>query len=141
MVIGFGVALIAGTFGWLTFGPKPAPPPPPVLTAEARDYLTSLKLSNVRMQAAESYVQSRLVEIFGDITNVGNRNIKLIQVTCVFRDYSGQDVSRERAYVVDGRGGAFEPGKTRPFRLAFDTVPESWNQALPVLVIAQIQFE
>jgi hypothetical protein len=43
--------------------------------------------------------------------------------------------------VVDGRGGAFEPGKTRPFRLAFDTVPESWNQALPVLVIAQIQFE
>ena len=141
MVIGFGVALIAGTFGWLTFGPKPAPPPPPVLTAEARDYLTSLKLSNVRMQAAESYVQSRLVEILGDITNVGNRNIKLIQVTCVFRDYSGQDVSRERAYVVDGRGGAFEPGKTRPFRLAFDTVPESWNQALPVLVIAQIQFE
>jgi len=111
------------------------------LRRRLRDYLTSLKLSNVRMQAAESYVQSRLVEIFGDITNVGNRNIKLIQVTCVFRDYSGQDVSRERAYVVDGRGGAFEPGKTRPFRLAFDTVPESWNQALPVLVIAQIQFE
>jgi hypothetical protein len=32
------------------------------------------------------------------------------------------------------------PGETKEFRLPFDTLPESWNQALPDLVIAQIVF-
>ncbi len=133
--------MIVGAFAWLTFVPKPKPAPPPQLTAEAREYLPSLKLSGVHMQAAESYVQSRLVEILGDIANAGNRNVKVIQVTCVFHDYSEREVARERAYVVDGRGGVLAPGKTRAFRLAFDTIPESWNQAMPTLIIAQIQFE
>ena len=141
MVIGLGVVLIAGVLGWLTFGPKPAPPPPPVLTPEARAYLPSLKLSNVHLQAAESYVQSRLVEVLGELTNAGNRKVKVIQVTCVFHDYSDREIARERAFVLDGRGGSLEPGKTKSFRLAFDTVPESWNQVMPMLIIAQIQFE
>ena len=142
MVMGLGVLLIAGTLGWLTFGPPPKAPPPPVLTPEARAYLPYLKLSSdTHMQAAESYVNSRLVEILGEITNTGTRNVKVVEVTCLFYDYSRQLIARERAYVVDGRGGPLEPGKTRSFRLPFDTIPESWNQALPALVIAQIQFE
>jgi hypothetical protein len=141
MVIGLGMVLIVGALGWLTFGPKPAPPPPPVLTVEGRAYLNNLKLSNVHMQAAESYVQSRLVEILGEVTNTGDRRVRVIEVTCVFQDYSQQEIARDRAFVVDGRAGTLDPGKTKSFRLAFDTVPESWNQALPTLVIAQIQFD
>lgn len=141
IVIGLGVILIFGAFGWLTFAPKPEPPKPGVLTAEAKAYLPHLGLSNVKMQAAESYVQSRLVEIFGDITNKGERKLKVIEVTCVFTNYAGQEIARERSVVVSGRGGLLLPGQTRSFRLAFDTIPESWNQALPTLFIAQIQFE
>ena len=141
LVMGFAAVLIFGVFGWLTFGPKPAPPPPAVLTAEAKAYLTSLGLSNVRMQAAESYVQSRLVEILGDISNKGTRTLKVVEVICVFKNYAGQEIARERALVVGGRGGSLAPGETKPFRLPFDTIPESWNQAVPTLIIAQIQFE
>ena len=93
------------------------------------------------MQAAESYVQSRLVEILGDITNKGDRKVKLVEVTCVFKSYAGQEIARERSVVVSGRGGPLAPGQTRSFRLAFDTIPESWNQIVPTLYIAQIQFE
>ena len=32
------------------------------------------------------------------------------------------------------------PGETKAFRLAFDHVPESWNQAMPTMVIARIDF-
>jgi hypothetical protein len=52
IVIALAGILILGVFGWLTFGPRPAPPPPPVLTAEAKQYLTNLGLTNVRIQAA-----------------------------------------------------------------------------------------
>jgi hypothetical protein len=141
IVIGLAAVLILGALGWLTFGPKPEAPPPPKLTDEAKQYLPKLALSKVHMQAAESYVQSRLVEIFGDITNNGERKVRLVEVTCVFANYSGQEVARERVSVVGGRTGPLAPGQTKSFRLAFDTIPESWNQIMPKLVIAQIQFE
>lgn len=141
IVIALAGILILGVFGWLTFGPKPAPPPPPVLTEEAKRYVANLGLSNVHMQAAESYVQARLVEILGDITNKGTRNVKVVEVTCLFHNYSGQVVARERALVVGGRAGSLAPGQTKPFRLPFDNIPDTWDQALPSLVIAQIQFE
>jgi len=139
--VGLGAALILGVVGWLTFAPAPPPPPPPRLTQEAKDYLTNLKLSNVHMQAAENYVNARLVEILGDIGNNGTRTIRLAEVTCIFKDYGGQEIARERAMVIGGRPGPLPPGQTRSFRLPFDTIPPSWNQAMPTLVIAQIQFE
>jgi hypothetical protein len=65
------------------------------------------------MQAAGSYVQTQLVEILGDVTNKGTRGVK---VTCVFRDYSGQEVARERVSAVGGPGsGPLGAGQTRPF--------------------------
>jgi hypothetical protein len=137
IVIALAMILILGAFGWLTFGPKPAPPPPPVLTPEAKQYLNNLDLSNVHMQAAESMVNQRVVEILGDIANKGSRTVRLAEVTCVFRDYSGSEIKRERVPIVAG----LVPGASKPFRLAFDDVPEEWNQAMPALVIAQIQFD
>jgi hypothetical protein len=134
------VLLAGGAAAYLTFGPKPAPPPPPVLTQEAKDYLPNLKLSDVGLQAAESYINSSLVEILGKVGNVGNRGVKLVQVNCVFRNVYGQPIRRELATVV-GKTGALKPGDTKPFRLAFDNPPPGWNQAMPDLVIAQIQFE
>jgi hypothetical protein len=43
--------------------------------------------------------------------------------------------------VVGGRTGSLTAGETKSFRLPFDTIPETWNQAMPTLIIAQIQFE
>jgi hypothetical protein len=144
IVIALAMILILGAFGWLTFSPKPAPAPPPVLTAEARAYLPNLDIENVKPQVAESMVNQHLVEILGDISNKGNRVVKLAEVTCVFRDYSGTEVKRERVSIVGGAvmgaKGSLAPGESKHFRLAFDDVPESWNQALPSLFIAQIQF-
>lgn len=142
IVVGLAGVLLAGALAWYTFGPKPAPPPPPRLTQEAREYLPNLALENVHMQAAESYVQSRLVEILGDVKNNGTRGVKAVEVTCLFRDYAGQEVARERVFVVGGPGsGPLAAGQARPFRLPFDTIPDSWNQVMPALVIAQIQFQ
>ncbi len=137
--------LILGAFGWLTFGPKPAPAAAPVLTAEAEAYLARISIfSNVHMQAAESMVNQRVIEILGDITNKGNREVKLAEVTCVFKDYGGTEIKRERVAIIGGAvfgaKGDLAPGATKHFRLAFDDVPESWNQALPSLHVAQIQF-
>ena len=141
LVLAAAALAAAGVIAWLTWGPKPAPPAPAVLTAEAKQYLGQLHLKNVAMQAAEAYVGQRVVEITGDITNSGPRKIALIEVTCFFRNVEGQPIQRERVTVTGGRKGPLDPGATKPFRLAFDNLSPEWNQALPDLVIAQIQFE
>jgi hypothetical protein len=49
-------------------------------------------------------------------------------------------VLRERVPIVSQKIGGVAPGDTKSFRLPFDNIPESWNQMMPQLVIARIDF-
>jgi hypothetical protein len=109
-------------------------------TAEAKAYLGNLELSDVKMQAAENFMQQRVVEIDGRITNKGPRPLKSIDVYCLFYSTDGRMIHRERVPVVKSAGKPLAPSETREFRLPFDTLPANWNQAMPHLVIAQITF-
>jgi hypothetical protein len=113
----------------------------PVLTPEAKAYTRSLKLSEVEMKAADTFLKQTLVEIVGKITNAGDRRLRSVEINCVFYDPYGQVVLRERVAVIRSRAGGLSPGETKSFRLPFDNIPESWNQTLPQLVIAQIVFD
>ncbi|HXK01354.1 MAG TPA: FxLYD domain-containing protein [Verrucomicrobiae bacterium] len=142
MVIGLVLVLGVAGFLYLDRLSKQPPPPPPPLTGEAREYVRArnLKLADVEMKAHESYLKQSVVEITGTIQNVGDRRLKSVEIYCVFYDPFGQVVLRERVPIVSQRTGGAAPGETKPFRLAFDNVPESWNQATPDLVIAAIEF-
>ena len=134
------VVLGVSAWQWMEFQARRHPPQPRVLTAEAKQYVRHLKLDNVHIKAAESYMKQAVVEIEGRITNAGDRVLKLVEVNCVFRDPYGQVVLREPMAIAGGRAGNLAPGETKSFRLAFDSLPESWNQGMPELVIAQILF-
>ena len=133
------VALIGGgVFYYLNRSTGPAPELP--LTPEARAYVKNLKLSDVGMQANESYFKQVVVEIEGRITNAGDRKLDTVEIYCVFSDSYGQLVLRKRVPIVGGRMGGLAPGETKSFRLPFDELPDSWNHAMPQLVIAGIKF-
>jgi hypothetical protein len=135
--------LAAGLAGFLYLdrAAKRPPPPPPPLTAEARVYVRYLKLSDVEMKAHESYLKQSVVEITGNIENAGDRKLDLVEITCVFYDAYGQVVLRERVPIVSRKIGGAAAGESKSFRLPFDNIPESWNQMMPQLVIARIDFE
>ncbi len=135
------VALAMAGGAWWLLGRNAASEPRPVLTAEARGYLKNLALSEVQMQANESYMQQAVVEIVGKIGNQGDRVVKLVEINCVFHDVYGLVVLRERVAIAGRKAGELRPGATKNFRLAFDSIPESWNKQMPDLVIAQILFE
>jgi len=108
---------------------------------EARAYLPHLQLNDVSMKATENFMKQQVVEINGTITNSGSRSLRRVDVYCIFDDVDGRPVYRERSSIVEStKGGALEPGRTRPFRMPFDSLPDSWNQAMPHLVIARIIF-
>jgi hypothetical protein len=140
LVVALVVILGGGFFLYLDRAANRPPPPPAPLTAEAKAYVRSLQLMDVDMQKHESYMKQAVVEITGKIGNNGNRNLHVVEINCVFYDPYGQLVLRERVPIVSQKAGGLAPGEVKNFRLAFDNIPESWNQALPQLVIAQIIF-
>ena len=89
------------------------------------------------MKATESYVKQLVTEIEGKISNNGDRTVRQAYVFCIFYNAYGDVVLRERVQIVDN---ALKPGETRPFRLPFDDIPETWNNQMPQLVIARIEF-
>jgi cell division septal protein FtsQ len=134
------VLAVAGGFWFLDWQSKRMPVPKVVLTPEAKAYVRYLTLGDVTMKATDAYLRQTLVEILGKITNFGDRDLASVEVNCVFYDSYGQVVLRERVPIVRGDRGGIKPGETKDFRLAFDTIPESWNLAMPQLVIARIIF-
>ena len=145
-----GVVVVLGVAGilYLNSAAKRPEPPPPPLTAEAKAYLKNLRFVSADgqtaespvMEAHESYMKQSVVEITGNIQNAGDRVLEVIEINCVFYDPYGQVVLRQRVPVVSKRMGKLAPGETKAFRLAFDNVPEGWNQDMPQMVIARIDF-
>jgi hypothetical protein len=109
----------------------------PALTAEAKAYVQNLRLSGVSIKATESFAKQTITEIEGTIANAGDRAVRSVEIVCVFYDPYGQVILRERVPIVKA---ALKPGESRPFRLAFDDIPASWNNQAPQLVIAGILF-
>ena len=109
-------------------------------SAEATSYLPNLQLSDVTMKAAENLMRQQVVYIDGKISNNGPRSIERIDVFCIFSGVDGREVYRERVPVVQAAKTSFGPHQMRTFELPFDSLPDSWNQAMPKLVIAQIRF-
>lgn len=138
--IGAVVLVISALVMYLQLAPKPAPQGIE-LTPEAKQYIANLQLADVGMQAKLDYFSQKVVEIQGSITNNGTRGLDLVEVFCIFRDSSGQVLARERAPIVSKKMGGLAPGETKTFRLPFDAVPPGWNQQMPNLVIAGIDFQ
>jgi hypothetical protein len=138
-VIGVVVLLGAGVWGYTQYADRHSNSDLP-LTPEAKAYTRNLQLSDVEMKASENYMQQTVVEIGGKIANVGDRPLDTVEIYCVFRDSYGQLVLRRRLAIVSGRMGGLKPGETKSFRLPFDDLPQSWNQAMPQLVIAGVKF-
>jgi hypothetical protein len=134
------LVLIAGAVYWYVRYTASHRPQALELSQEAKEYVRNLKLSDVQIQAHESYVKQLIVEIQGKITNNGNRDLQVVEVICVFYDPYNRVVLRQRVPIVSARMGGLKPGETKSFRLPFDTVPEAWNHQLPQLVIAGIRF-
>jgi hypothetical protein len=138
--IAAGALLVGAVVAYLEFAPKRTPEEIP-LTDEARAYISHLALSDVNMEAKLDYFGQKVVEITGNITNTGTRGLKVVEVTCVFRDSANRVILRQRTPIVSTRMGGLNPGDTKAFRLPFDTVPAGWNQQMPQLVIAGIEFQ
>jgi len=138
IIVTLGIALLlGGGFAFYLIRSAPASDTLPPLAPEAKAYVRNLALSDVTLKATESYVKQMVTEIEGKVANNGDRTVTQAEVYCVFYNSYGEVVRRERAVVIKA---PLKPGETRAFRLPFDDIPQSWNNQMPQLVIARVEF-
>jgi hypothetical protein len=149
LIIGLVVLVGLAGFWYLDRASRKEPPGPPPLTGPAREYVRFLKFVGADghtaespvMQAHTSYLNQDVVEITGNLLNAGDRILKTVEINCVFYDPYGQVILRHRVPIVSKKIGNLAPRDAKAFRLAFDDIPDSWNQMMPQMVIAGIDFQ
>src|ERR1017187_1710683 len=158
IVAGIVVMLGLGGFWYLDRVSRQTPAGPSPPTADARAYAKNLRfvgadgvmLENPVMKSHESYLKQSVVEISGNLLNAGDRALNSVEVTWLFKEPGAvmpdgqlyqEVIWRGRTFLVTKKTGGLGPGQVRPLSGSFDEIPESWNQVMPSLVIAAIEFK
>jgi hypothetical protein len=122
--------------------PKGPSGPPP--------YAANLKLSDLKMSAAENFVGATVSYVDGTVTNTGNQTVTHVLVEVNFKDDMGQTAQREEIPLqalkttgpypeaVDFRVLPLAAGQSRTFRLTFESISAQWNHQYPEIQITDV---
>jgi len=141
-----GVVLVVIVVGFIALlsrqTPKgPAAPPP---------YAANVKLSDLKMSAAENFVGASVTYIDGAVTNAGDKTVIHAIVHVNFKNSLNQVAQAEDVPLhvlqtggpyldaVDLMTSPLAPGQSKPFRLTFEHVSADWNQAYPELQVTDV---
>jgi Protein of unknown function (DUF2393) len=129
----------------LSRGEKTAPTGPP-------PYAAKLKLSDLKLSAAQNFVGGTVTYLDGNITNSGDKTVTGITVEVLFKNSMGQVAQKEDlplhvlqtggpyADVAELTAAPLDPGRTRQFRLTVEgAITTDWNQQYPELRVVRIQ--
>jgi hypothetical protein len=134
------VAIIAALL--LHSEPRKAAAPPP--------YAANLKLSDLKMSAAENFVGATVSYVDGTVTNAGSQTVTHATVEVTFKDDMGQLAQREEVPLqvlktdgpypeaVDLSVSPLGPGQSKPFRLTFEGISAQWNRQYPDIGISDV---
>jgi len=137
------VVLVVGIFAWLSRGQ-------PRGSANLHPYAANVRLSDVKMSAAENFVGATVTYLDGTVTNAGDKTVIHAVVHVVFRDALGQIVQAEDVALhvlqtggpyldaVDLSASPLAPGQSKQFRLTFEHVTTEWNHEYPELQVTDV---
>lgn len=130
--IAFAVALLAGCSGGVRKARKSAPTP------EEIAYVKNIQLIPGSVTAAENFLQHTVTTVHGTVTNKGKKTVLYLQINLIFSDIGGKPIGQKQADPVNGNTLPLKPGETRSFKVSYDQVPATWNQAPPKMTVARV---
>ncbi len=137
------VVVVVGIIALLSRGqPKASSAPHP--------YAANLKLSDLKMSAAENFVGATVTYLDGTVSNAGDKTVNHAMVHVSFKDSLGQVAQAEDVPLhvlqtsgpypdaVDLSASPLAPGQSKPFRLTFEHVTADWNREYPDLHVTDV---
>jgi len=141
-----GVALVVVVVGVIALLSRGTPQGP----AAPHPYAASLKLSDLKMSAAQNFVGASVTYIDGTVTNTGDQTVIHAMVHVSFKNSLGQTAQAEDVALhvlqtsgpypdaVDLSTSPLAPRQSKPFRLTFEHISADWNQAYPELQVTDV---
>ena len=108
--------------------------PLPVGAAE-QAHAGKVKLESLKMSRFANFLNQEVTYLDGDIVNGGDRPIAAIAVTVEFRNIENKVVLRQTQRPLNDHAAPLAPGERRPFRLAFEQIPDDWNMQYPSMQV------
>jgi hypothetical protein len=140
------VVVVVGVIAVLTRGS-------PRSTTMLHPYATNLKLSDLKMSAAENFVGTSVTYIDGTVTNAGDKTVTHAIAHVAFKNSLGEVAQAEDVplHVLQTSGpypdavdlslSPLPPGQGKPFRLTFEHISSDWNQAYPDLQVTDVSLK
>jgi hypothetical protein len=148
-IAGIVVLVIVGIL--LAAGPhKQSRTTHPGTLAAADPYAASLPITGIQMSESNSISGSKETYLDGTVSNHGNKTVTGITVQVAFKDYDGRPAAVDtlplalirflKPYVdtVPVSMAPIQPGQSRPFRLIFDSIPDTWGGAYPEVRVTSV---
>jgi hypothetical protein len=143
---GFPLALLAGAvvvlvgLGALYFlAQRPADPArgpaQPTMGEAERAYVPKLRFENLEMHRAANFLGQEVTYMFGNILNDGDRPVREVEVSFVFRNLDNEVVLRDTQTLFGPRALPLAPGASREIQVGWEVMPASWNQHVPEMRI------
>jgi hypothetical protein len=144
-----GVAAVVVVVGIIALLTRAAPRSP----VAPHPYVSNVKLSDLKMSAAENFVGASVTYIDGTVTNAGDKTVSHAVVHVNFKNSLDQVAQAEDVPLhvlqtsgpypdtVDLNASPLAPGQSKPFRLTFEHVSADWNHAYPELQITDVSLK
>jgi hypothetical protein len=123
---------------------------PPKSASAPPAYAANLKLSDLKMSAAENFVGATVSYVDGTVANSGGKTVTHVVVEVKFKDDLGQLAQREEIPLqalkttgpypeaVDFSVSPLGPGQSAAFRLTFESISAQWNHAYPDIRVTDV---
>jgi len=141
-----GVALVVVVVGLIAVLTRGGPRN----TATPHPYAANLKLSDLKMSAAENFVGASVSYVDGSVTNTGDKTVTHAIVHVAFKNSLGEVAQAEEVplHVLQTNGpypdtvdlsvSPLAPSQGKPFRLTFEHISSDWNQGYPDLQVTDV---
>jgi|SRR5690242_3179295 hypothetical protein len=119
-------------------------------TTEPHPYAPNLKISDLKMSAAQNFVGATVSYLDGNVTNGGDKTVIHAMIQVTFKDDMDQVAQRETVPLhvlqttgpypdaVDLNLSPLAPGQTKPFRLTFESLSAQWNRQYPEIKVTDV---
>ena len=123
------------------------------IAAPPHPYAANLKLSDMKMSAADNFIGSTVTYLDGTVANAGDKTVSHAIVHVSFKDSLGQIAQAEDVPLhvlqptgpysdaVDLSVAPLAPGQSKQFRLTFEHVTADWNHEYPELRVTEVSLK
>lgn len=128
---------------------------PSATTQQPNPYAQQLKLSSIKLSAAENYMGGTVTYLDFNITNTGDKALLAADVNAQFKNTMGQIVQKETIPLhvlvenqlagypdlVDMSRSPIGPGQTKTVRITLEHVSEDWDQSYPQMELVNLKLK